>query len=374
MNIKSKNFLVNSIIIFLILSTFIISTMLALSQIKVHTQNNILKSLQTVNQTTQEALQIWVNYLNSDLIDITYEKEILDLTQSLIIKNNNHTKIVNSTPLLQFRSVISSKLRKHKINDYMLIAPNRINIATRYDENIGNLNNIHKQRKDYLDRAFAGETIFIPTIQADVPLKTSSGDYSSDLPTIFIASPIFNASRKVIAVLAIRLDPSKDFTRIMQLGRIGESGETYAFDSNGILITESRFDYQLRQAGLMYDTHKSILTIRITDPGGNLLEGFKPIIPPEKRSLTVMAQSAIAKNTNYNIDGYRDYRGVNVLGVWHWNERFGFGITTEINADEALRPYYKTRLTIIILLSLSILLSFSMLFFLLGFGKKTEVK
>lgn len=351
----------------------IIAALFALSQIKSDLQNNVLKSLQTVNQTTQEALQIWINYLTTDLIDVTYEQQVVDLTQALISKHNKHSDIVNSVPLIQLRSVITKKLRKHTLNGFTLISTNRTNLAALHDEDIGNLNNIQKQRKAYLDRAFAGETLFIPTVHADTALKTQAGEYRHHLPTIFIASPILNSSGKVIAVLAMLIDPSKDFTRIMQLGRIGESGETYAFDDKGILISESRFDYQLRNTGLIGQADKGILTIQISDPGGNMLEGFTPTIPANERPLTVMAKSAIAKSTNYNIDGYRDYRGVNVLGAWTWNERFGFGITTEINTDEAMRPYHKTRFIIFMILSLTIILSVSLLYILLWLDKKTKI-
>lgn len=368
----SSKIIIGSALTFSFLSMIVIATIFALSQIKSDLQHNVLKSLQTVNQTTQEALQIWINYLTTDLIDVSYEKNVIDLTQTLLNKEKNLKDIVNSVPLIQLRSVITKKLRKHTLNGFTLISPNRTNIATLHDEDIGSLNTLHKLRQKYLDRAFNGETLFIPTVYSDTPLKTQTGDFRNHLPTIFIASPIINSSGKVIAVLAMLLDPTKDFTRIMQLGRIGESGETYAFDDTGTLITESRFDYQLRHIGLIHGADKSILSIRISDPGGDMTNGFIPTLPSSQRPLTVMAESAIAKNTSHNIDGYRDYRGVSVLGTWTWNERFGFGITTEINTDEAMRPYYKTRLTIIIVLFLTILLSLSLLSILLWLNKETK--
>lgn len=373
MKLASSKTLIGLTLTFSFLSMVIIATTFAISQIKSDFQNNVLKSLLTVNQTTQEALQIWINYLTTDLIDVTYEKEVIALTQALITKDNHHSDIVNSVPLIQLRSIITKKLRKHTLNGFTLISTNRTNIGTLHDEDIGNLNIIHKQRKTYLDRVFSGKTLFIPTVYSDTPLKTQTGEYLNNRPTIFIASPIRDSSGKVIAVLAMLLDPSKDFTRIMQLGRIGESGETYAFDGKGSLISESRFDYQLRRLGLINETDKGMLSIRISDPGGNLIDGFLPKIPANQMPLTVMAKSATAKSSSHNVDGYRDYRGVKVLGAWAWNERFGFGITTEINADEAMRPYYKTRATIIMVLSLTIILSLSLLYILLWLDKKTKI-
>lgn len=83
------------------------------------------------------------------------------------------------------------------------------------------------------------------------------------------------------------------------------------------------------------------------DPGGNLLTGYQSETELDAQPLTVMAQSAITGNNDLNIEGYRDYRGVPVLGAWVWNARLGFGLTTEIDKIEALRPYYNTRTAII---------------------------
>jgi len=354
---------------------FIVSaTFIALSQIKIESQKHNLKSLQTVNHTTQEALQIWVEFRKLDVMRAAQDTRILAFANKLIKLQDKHLDIVNGQPLRRLRLIMTKILEPHSDIGFFIINKNRINIASMRDENLGNLNLIHQQRQAYLDRVFAGETLFIPTTQSDIPLKTKSGKYVEHLPTIFIASPLLNKAGKVIAVLAFRLDPAKDFTRIIQLGRLGNTGETYAIDNQARLITESRFDFQLRRVGLINDNDRGILTIRITDPGGNMLEGFIPTMATDKRPLTLMAQSAIAKNTSHNLVGYRDYRGVKVIGAWSWNETFGFGIATEINIDEAMRPYYKTRLVIIIVSILTIMLALSFSLFILWLDKRTKNK
>ncbi|MEH6593511.1 MAG: response regulator, partial [Halioglobus sp.] len=44
-----------------------------------------------------------------------------------------------------------------------------------------------------------------------------------------------------------------------------------------------------------------------------------------------------------NMAGYKDYRGVDVIGVWAWNERLGFGVITEIDLSEAMKGYEGSR-------------------------------
>ena len=51
-----------------------------------------------------------------------------------------------------------------------------------------------------------------------------------------------------------------------------------------------------------------------------------------------MAQSAIAGRSGSDVEGYRDYRGVRVIGAWQWLEELGFGLTTEIDEAEAYQP------------------------------------
>lgn len=372
MQLKLSKQTIGLLLSFIFLCFIISATFIALSQIKSESQKHNLKSLQAINHTTQEALQIWVEFRKLDIKRAALDLRVLSFANHLIKLQDKHLDIENSQSLKQLRIVMAELLEPHSDNGFFIINKNRINIASMRDENLGHLNLIHQLRQSYLDRVFAGETLFIPTIPSDVPLKTKSEHYVENLPTIFIASPLLNKVGKVIAVLTFRLNPAKDFTRIIQLGRLGNTGETYAIDNQARLITESRFDYQLRSIGLVNNDDRGILTIRITDPGGNMLDGFIPTMRINKRPLTFMAQSVIAKKTSHNLEGYRDYRGVNVIGAWSWSERFGFGIATEINLNEAMRPYYESRFVIIVVSILTIILAFSLLFLLLWLDRKNK--
>jgi hypothetical protein len=35
------------------------------------------------------------------------------------------------------------------------------------------------------------------------------------------------------------------------------------------------------------------------------------------------------------VDGYRNYRGVEVVGAWAWLPEYGMGVATEVEAEEA---------------------------------------
>lgn len=334
---------------------------IAIERIESQSKAIIRESLQTVLQTTQESLHLWVNQRKEMISDLVLQPELVELTQRLISESQRDHHIKESNTLAALRQYMQPVLKKRHDKGFFIISKERLSLASMRDSNLGKTNLIHEQRQEYLDAVFDGNALFIPTILPDVPLTTSSGRLQSQMPTIFIASPVRDLSGDVIAVLVIRIDPARQFTRLTQLGRIGDTGETYAFDEQAMLITESRFDHQLRRAGLVGVDGRAILMVHITDPGSNLIEDYVPVLPVDERPLTLMAKNAIAGKDGYNTDGYRDYRGVPVVGAWLWDEQLGVGLTTEIDIDEAMQPYNQTRLILLSVLVVTVILSIAFL-------------
>lgn len=271
---------------------------------------------------------------------------------------DKRTKRNTTDTIATIRDFLDPRLALNGDRGFYILSPRGNNIASMHDAEIGKINKISLQRKEYITDAFEGATVFIPTIRIDVN-RTNASKIKSTESSIYTAAPIKNIAGNVIAVLVIQNNPKRKFAPITQLGRIGETGETYAFDEHGTLISESRFDAQLRSIGLIDPDSRGILSIRITDPGGNLLTGYSPTIKSREQPLTRMAKDAIAGRAGYDISGYRDYRGVELFGTWLWDKALGFGLTTEIDADEALQPFYETRKAIIIMILLSLILASS---------------
>ena len=167
----------------------------------------------------------------------------------------------------------------------------------------------------------------------------------------------------MIAVVTQSIDPAKDFTRIIQLGRIGKSGETYAFGPYGKLLSESRFEDDLRKVGLLSEGQTSILSVSLRDPGGDLSNGFTPSVPRYQQPLTLMAEQATKGKSGLNVVGYRDYRGVLVYSAWLWDDNLGIGLVTEIDEADALGPYYTSRTVILTVLGITVLLALGSLVF-----------
>ncbi len=180
-----------------------------------------------------------------------------------------------------------------------------------------------------------GSVLLPPTTQGsffDDEQVTSAG-----APLIVVGSAIHGESGDVLGGLFMSVRASADFTALLDLGRAGPRCDTYAFNRSGQLLSESRYESQLRKCGLLEDspTASSVLHVELRDPGVDLTLGQAGATPAEERPLTKMAAAAAADIDDMDLDGYRDYRGVVVVGAWMWLEDYGFGVATEIERDQA---------------------------------------
>jgi eukaryotic-like serine/threonine-protein kinase len=196
------------------------------------------------------------------------------------------------------------------------------------------------QYESFLARALEGKPNVSAPFASVVTLKDELGRSRTGTPTMFVCAPVRDDDLQVVGALALRIRPEKEFTDILQLGRIGSTGETYAVNKDGLMVSNSRFDEGLILLGLLPDDDAaaSILSIQVRDPGGNMVEGFRPGVRRRELPLTEIASAAVSGTTGVNMQGYRDYRGSPSVGAWTWLPNHGLGIITEIDIAEAYRP------------------------------------
>ena len=206
------------------------------------------------------------------------------------------------------------------------------------------------QLDELVDKSFLQEVFKAPDYSAVMLPRQWRDTVFSGRAMMMVGAAIPKSGIVSDTGLVLLIDPEKQFTEILQRGRIGISGESYAFNKSGQLISESRFDDDLRNIGLIKSDQRGILNIEVRDPGGNMVEGFRPTKDRSSQPLTRMATSAIAGHSDFDLDGYNDYRGVPVVGVWTWIEELGLGITTEMDVAEAnvsIERIYKQAITTI---------------------------
>jgi PAS domain S-box-containing protein len=335
----------------------------ALSRVEEKIKTDVGEALQIVLQTTRESLNLWIESNKFDLTRLAGDPRIIFLAEHQLQVPRNKDDLLKSQGLRELRIFFQNNKDRHGKASFFIIAPDLINIASVGDKNIGSKNRIASQALDLLNRAFKGETVMVPPIWEDVDLTSSSGNKVGSLPTMFFVAPVKNIQGQIIATVARQIDPSQDFTRLIQLGRIGRTGETYAFGRYGKLLSQSRFDEDLRKVGLLGEGEKSILSVSVRDPGVDMTKGFSPSVPRYQQPLTLMAEQATKGKSGLNVAGYRDYRGVPVYGAWLWDDKLGVGLATEIDQADALGPYFTTRMVILTVLGITVLLALGSLMF-----------
>lgn len=314
------------------------------------------EALATVLETTHQAIRSWATEHRAAAEVWAGSPEVLRVTQELLATARTPKALRRSPAQREIRAWLHPVLRAKRYQGFFIIAPDDSSLGSNRDSNVGTSNLLGRKRKNELARLWRGETVITSPQLSDVALPDSDGSLREGLPTMFVGAPIRDPTGAVIAALTFRLDPSRDFTAILQRGRIGASGETYAFDRDARLISESRFDDQLRSIGLLRADERGILNVKLRDPGENLLRERAGGRPRDQQPLTRMAASAIAGRAGLDLNGYRDYRGVPVIGAWLWDPDLQLGLTVEMDRDEATATARSTRTVIFALSGLSICL------------------
>ncbi len=151
---------------------------------------------------------------------------------------------------------------------------------------------------------------------------------------VTVAVPMLDAP----AFLGFGFDDAR-FTASLVAARAGQTGETYAFNREGLMLSTSRFPEHLRAAALLGpDEEDSALRVEIRDPGGDLTTGYRSPTRRRDQPLTLMAAAATAGQSGRALVPYRDYRGVPVVAAWRWLPERNLGVASEIDAAQAFEP------------------------------------
>lgn len=302
------------------------------------TLNAQLRSvLETTLQTECEALRLWQRTQRNQAEFAAADDRIAATVRALVAKAPHQAtalELLNLPQAEQLRRELDPVLTAHKFNGYWVVDPNGRIVAAYRNELVGRVLPA-EQAAILRDKAIAGESVIVPPYKSLVVLPDRHGVERAGVPTMFAVAPVRGEADAVIAAIGLRIRPEVEFTQILEIARIGETGETYAFDRNGLLLSNSRFDEQLRNIGLLTEQDDSTLNISLRNPGVDLTSGARPKQSRSDLPLTHAVAEAVAGRDGVNIDGYPDYRGVPVVGAWQWLSDEGFGIATEVDVSEA---------------------------------------
>lgn len=196
----------------------------------------------------------------------------------------------------------------------------------------------------------AGQAITVPPFGVDVGER-------SPRPAMLVAVGVHalgDTSGPLLGWFDVRVDPAAEYAGLFAAGHLGNTGEILLFDSAGTLLSDSRFEEELRRTGLLHrdGAERAALNMRLADPGGDLLGGHPPVGAPQDWPLTAAVARAVAGDSGTNVDGYRNYLGRMAVGAWRWYPRAGIGLVAEQGHAEAYAPLLLLRRAFGVLLTL----------------------
>jgi len=324
------------------------------SRLEATTRAELATRLETVLRADITALRLWLTEREYDAksfaSDARFQAAVAQIIAMAKDPTVNSEDLANSEPALILRQHLQPLIEVQHYLDYVVVSRDKWIVASPHTRLVG----IRAPRTYdlFLDRALAGE------LSASRPFaRELTQSQRAEGPTMFVASPVRSTNGAIIAVLGLRMKPEKEFSQIFSVARMGETGETYAFDRRGMMLTATRFDAELKTLGLIPPGRENtaILNLKLLDPETELVPGQKRPKPRAQLGLTRMALSATTGNDGVDVEGYRNYRGMEVVGAWAWLREFGMGVATEVGVDEAFKTLYVLRKVFFVLFGLLVL-------------------
>jgi hypothetical protein len=316
-------------------------------------------ALDTILDAEVSSLKVWIKEQQINAQMIARDDALRPLVQELLGldsgKPDAGRHLLQAPAQEALRGRIERGLRLCGYHGFLLLSRDGVVLASDQDVVVGKT--ISGARKAFFDQVLAGKSAVSTPYRSGLLLADEHGQLRANLPSMWTATPLNSEQGKPLAALGLRIRPEDQFTKILRVAQFGETGETFAFDKNGMFLSESRFDEDLKQIGLLADLpgSQSILTVELRDPQVNLMSGERPKLRRAEQPLTQMAADAVQGNSGYDVDGYRDFRGVPVVGAWQWLPEYNFGVATEIAVAESFRPLYILRRAFWLLMALLVL-------------------
>ncbi|WP_418114146.1 response regulator [Vibrio scophthalmi] len=327
---------------------------------------SINDSLSTLLASAHKRIVGWVDLELDNLKQLGRNPQLVSLTEELLEVARTPQALKSSPLQPQIREFIEGHSGISGSFGFFIISPDMISLSSRRDTNIGSLNLIQLERPDLMQEVLNGNGVFVPPIESDVMLETQGGERNP--PTMFFAVPIENSAGKVIAILTKRVNFEGVFSSVLSAGFIGKSGETYALDRSGLLLSNVRFEDQLKQIGLLADEQRSSLNMRVANPGSDISK--RQVEADPSWPLTYMARNISEKKSGRNLSGYNDYRGVPVVGNWVWDETLHMGIAAEMDSGEAFALLRTFKFTVWSILGVALVLMMGTSLFTLRLGTR----
>ena len=288
--------------------------------------------------TTVAALNQWTHNRSRNIQTLAQQTDLSSYLAKLDKLSDSPSALKISRAQAEVRRVLGQEIIRSGYLGYFLINRERISIASLRNENIGTPNLLADQDW-FFETLDSGKPAISHIVVSDIELPDRDGELKEGLATMFAGVPITDSFGEVTGYLTARIAVTHEFSDLLRSARVGLTGETYAFNREGLMLSESLFQDQLHEYGLLEPGQHASLNLYVRDPGIDLTKKIYAPHPTTRLPLTRMAASAVRGESGIDVSGYRDFRGVPVVGVWRWLDDFNMGIATE---TERRRSIWRT--------------------------------
>ncbi len=205
--------------------------------------------LQTVLDADVTALEIWLSEQKAEVKRWARQPDVREQILALLQLSKNsedpRAKLLASPELAELRESLTPHVEEEGRTNFAVIDRSGMLLASREDDDIA----IHLNAEGMADNAYAlaGET--------RVSRPHPQGSFSKDRPVvreepmIYVSTPVRDNAGQIVGTFNLGVRTDDQFTRILSVARIGESGESYAFDDRGWFLSDSRFNRSIEIAG-----------------------------------------------------------------------------------------------------------------------------
>jgi eukaryotic-like serine/threonine-protein kinase len=305
-------------------------------------RTTLADELRTLLEADLAALRIWMKLQESNAQNAADDRDVRKVVDEIVNLGNSpegsDAALLAAPQLVKLREELQPWLDADDYHDFAVVNSQGRILASSRDEFVGKPS--PGEFAEFYRIVLGGRATVSHPIPSLAMIPDADGELRAGVPTMFAAAPVLGDDDKPVAALCLRMVPEHGFTRILQVARMGKTGETYAFNARGVMLSESRFSDELVDVGLIPErpVARSTLQLELRDPGVDLVSGARSPLRRSDQPLTRMAQSAIAGKSEVDAEGYRDYRGVMVIGAWTWLDDYQFGIANEVDMAEAYQP------------------------------------
>jgi PAS domain S-box-containing protein len=304
---------------------------------------------------------------------VRYWADSADLIYAVLVLLEDKPRSHRADSIDLLDELLLASVEQLNYRDYKIISQEGMILASGSGHDRGDM--LPRELADDIRLAWNDLTQVSRPFKATQARTDVDGWIVENLTTMLSFTAIVDNRGNTVAVLAFEIDPGVIYNPLFHHSLMGETGETYGINRDGILLTHIKYTQQLIDIGLLegdISVHPE-LTLKVTDPGYNLVENPTAISKVKTdRPLTVMAQSLSVGNQGSNVIGYADYRGVPVIGAWRWDDELQMGIVTEVDAEEAFYLYNSILRTMPLGVLIIILIVFAATLLYLRANRKTH--